>query len=400
MEYFISIFNVNYRVFLIFDRMKRILTAYLLFLLPGATLFSQADTLENLLASRENAIHFRNTLELIAEPATISGTRFFDYHSGIKKTYLFNGDFQVALTVGGPRYHSGEKLRWVHALQFIPSTRVRIFQNDTVFQDKSKPVRTPSYYPRVYYFFSPEKLWNTTNKYNFYFGIGAAHHSNGQDGTEFVDFTDTVNIYNGSFSESLIAQFIVGGRIMLDHKNLDSKQKLDKKRMKRKILVELPTQRNNALNWRLVYEHHPPYFANQKFYDHGVYGGNRLITNFSWISSRHYTTYYRKTGTWAPSGEEQVKESFRLSLIAEYITDLSYNSGGYMHLEKIPLGIMRKRLNVSFTAYKRILDAKFPAIFAQVAYYGSDNYNIYFQKSVFQARVGLAFAFFEYRTLR
>lgn len=379
--------------------MKRIFTAYLLLFLPGAAFLSQTDSLNYLLVSRKNAVHFRNTLELISEPATLSGTRFFDYHSGIKKTYLFNGDFQLALTVGGPKYRSGKKIRFVHALQFIPSTRVRLFQNDTTFQDKSKPVRTPSFYPRVYYFFSPEKLWNTTNKYNFYFGIGAAHHSNGQDGTEFVDFTDTVNIYNGSFSESLIGHFVAGGTITLPSKSLDPAKRLAKKRMKRKILTELPVRKANSLNWRLIYEYHPSYFANQKFYVHGVYGGNRVITHFFWINSRHSMVYHRIGSNWKPSTEAYLKESFRLSLIAEYITDLSYNSGGYNHLEKIPLGMARKRLNISFTAYKRILDAKFPALFAQLAYYGSDNYNIYFQKSLFQVRAGLAFAFFEHRKL-
>ncbi len=368
--------------------------------------FAQNNSLDSLMNSRQSASQFRDVLELISEPATISGTRFFDYHSGIKKPYLFNGEFQLALTMGGPSYFTGRKYKWVHALQFIPCTRVRLFQNDTTWMDKSKPVRTPSYYPRVYYFFSPEKLWNPLRKHRFYFGLGVAHHSNGQDGTEFVDFTDTVNLYNGSFSESLIVHGLVGGNSFLGEKRRTGEfyqkrmQRLEtRKAQKNAVYVYAdPVSHSNMLNWRLLYEHHPGYFANQKFQEHGVYGGNRLIAQFSWINSRTVVYHYCEEKK-ELAREVFKKEFFRLSLNAEYITDLSYNSGGYLHLEKIPLGLLRKRLNVSFTVYKRFLDSRFPALFGQLAYYGSDNYNIYFQQSFFQARFGLAFAFFEYKRI-
>ena len=135
------LFNVNYKVFLIFGQMKAFFTLALLFSVSQtAVSFGQATALDSLLQSRENAQYFRDILELSSEPATLSGTRFFDYHTGIKKTYLFNGDFQVALTIGGPRYHSGNKLKWVHALQFIPSTRVRLFQNSRLNPGAAWPV--------------------------------------------------------------------------------------------------------------------------------------------------------------------------------------------------------------------------------------------------------------------
>jgi hypothetical protein len=96
---------------------------------------------------------------------------------------------------------------------------------------------------------------------------------------------------------------------------------------------------------------------------------------------------------------KKIKETNRLSFNFEYITDLSYNAGGYNNLEKIKFTDVSKRLNISLTYYKRFLDSKYPALFAQLAYYGSENYNIYFQKSSFQARIGLAFGFFKYEKL-
>ena len=36
---------------------------------------------------------FQKDLEQITEPSNLSGTKYFDYHSGIKKAYLFNGNF-------------------------------------------------------------------------------------------------------------------------------------------------------------------------------------------------------------------------------------------------------------------------------------------------------------------
>jgi hypothetical protein len=373
-------------------------------LLPLVT-FGQATALDSLMRSRENASAFRDMLELVSEPATVSGAPL-DYHSGIKKPYIFNGDFQLALTIGGPDYATGRKHKWVHALQFIPSTRVRLFQNDTSWQDKSKPVRTPSFYPRLYYFFSPEKLWNTENKRTLYFGLGAAHHSNGQDGTEFVDFTDTVNIYNGSFSESLIIHALIGGnlhfktRLINNNAQKSRNERVIRKKSQRRTIfsVKEAYEKSNSLNWRLLYEYHPSYFANQKFHQHGVYGGNRIILNLTWINSRFWEKHFYQ-GTTLMITEKSNMENLRLSLNLEYITDLSYNSGGYENLQKIPLGMTSKRLNAALTAYKPVPSTRFLALFGQLAYYGSDNYNIYFQKSFFQARLGAAFAFFEYRKL-
>jgi hypothetical protein len=236
---------------------------YILFLftwLISTVLYCQdnfIDSIKKVYASSEN---FQETLELSQEPSTISGTKFMDYHSGIKKAYIFNGDFQMGITLGGESYISGRKRAWFHALQFVPAARIRILQNDPQYNDKSKPVRTPSFNPRFYYYLTNEHFWNDKRK--IYLGTGIGHHSNGQDGTEFVDFTDTVNIYNGSFSESLINYFLIGGNCRF----ISEKFRYEGNKIKKnKSNFALNNSNILNINWKLGFEYHPPYFANQKF---------------------------------------------------------------------------------------------------------------------------------------
>ncbi len=349
------------------------------------------DSLKKIISTAEN---FRDLMETSYEPTTISGTKFFDYHTGIKKNYLFNGDFQFPFTIGGLNFISGKKNTFFHCFQFVPSAKIRIFNNDSKYKDKSKPVRTPSFYPKLYYYISNSKFYNQDKKY--FLGFGMGHHSNGQDGTEFVDYTDTVNIYNGSFSESLIHYFQIGGSFSKEINKVDS---LAMDLIPGKIFTsKSPTKLINFI-WKIGYEYHPPYFANQKFLKTGIYGGNRAFGNVQWIISRDFLSLMRdvKRDNIIYQIENLEKETGRLSFNFEYITDLTFNSGGFNHLQKIKFFNVQKRANVVLTYYKRILNSQFPAVFAQIAYYGSDNYNIYFQKSTFQARIGLAFGFFTYK---
>lgn len=356
----------------------------ILFLLIIKLSLGQKEKIDSILNNYKSSENFRSTLELAQDASTISGTKFFDYHSGIKKAYLFHGDFSLPFTMGGEDYISGRKRAFFHSFQLLLGSRIRIFQNDQGWNDKSKPVRTPSFNPKLYYFLTNQHFWNDNRK--LYCGLGIGHHSNGQDGTEFVDFSDTVNIYNGSFSESLINYGLIGGNFSM----MSEKFRYEgNKAKKNRSTFALNNSKVLNINWKLGFEYHPPYFANQKFYQSGVYGGNRIFGNIQLLSSKTFSKNFGPT-------YKKNKETNRLTLNFEYITDLSYYSGGFNHLEEIKLTDVQKRLNVNLTYYRRILNSKHPALFAQLAYYGSDNYNIYFQKSTFQARIGIAFGFFKY----
>lgn len=381
----------------------RLLVVFVIVVLGGHISYSQNDNLDLLLKHRENAASFREYLELAVDPTYISGTRFFDYHSGIKKAYLFNGNFQLPFTIGGKKYCFGKKKSWYHAFQFTPEIKVRIFQNDTTFKDKSKPVRTPSYIPKISYFLTNTKYWSQEHtKHNFYIGVSALHHSNGGDGWEFEYGGDsTVNIYDGSFSESLYFQVAIGGLISTQKEYTGRLNRLHHAKTKKgQLVVESADKRDLKLGWKITSEFHPRYFANQKFYDAQVYGGNRVVFSLFHQLAHQYDEFHFKSGKWLASKNPFIQEFCRFSLHLEYITDLTFRSGNLIESEKIKLSDASKRLNISLSFYKRILHSKNLAVFAQLAYYGSDNYNIYFQQSSFTARCGLAFAFFEYRMVK
>lgn len=351
---------------------------------------AQEEKSDSILRIFRNAEDFRNKMELFSDVSTLSGTKFTDYHSGIKKPYLFHGDFSFAYTIGGEDYISGKKKSWYHVIQFVPSAKIRIFQNDPIYGDKSKPVRTPSFYPKIHYFLSNSNFWNNDRK--LFLSVGLGHHSNGQDGTEFVDYTDTVNIYNGSFSESLIGYFAIGG---VFYEFFHDKKKGCKPL---KHVEEKSKKRNFSLKtyWKLGFEHHPVYFANQKFHQTGLYGGNRVFGSITLLTSKNIIPEKLKTNTFKDFNLSMNIEKNRLCINFEYISDLTFYYGGFDSRSKIMLFDIEKRLNLNITYYRRILKSKHPALFAQLAYYSSDNYNIFFQKSLFQARIGLAFGFFEF----
>lgn len=376
----------------------RVLGLLVLSICISSVVSGQTDTLQKIINDRQNSSEFRDYIELLNEPTNISGTRFFDYHSGIKKAYLFNGDFQMPFTIGGNRYISGKRRSWFHAFQFVPEIKVRIFQNDSAYMDKSKPVRTPSYIPKISYFLSNEKWWNPKSSRQFYLGFSALHHSNGGDGWEFnYGYDSTVNIYDGSFSESLYFQVCIGGLIRKELNYQGKKNRLHHNTMqKNQKVLENAEMQLHKLGWKVTGEFHPRYFANQKFYDSQLYGGNRIICNLFYQTAHRFDEHHHKNGIWHKINTIGVKENYRFSFQVEYITDLSYRSGDLIQSEKIKFTDASKRLNVCLSFYKRLFDSHFLSAFAQLAYYGSDNYNIYFQQSLFTARMGLAFAFFEF----
>jgi hypothetical protein len=343
-----------------------------LFLLVNFSHFGQITEEKIQVSAYED---FGKNIQSLVEPSTVSGTKFFDYHSGIKKAFLFNGNFNIPYLISSDKLIIGKNKDFYQVFQFLPEIKVRIFQNDPLYNDKSKPVRTPSYIPKISYLFSHANFWNQNRKLKLFAGISALHHSNGQDGWEF-DFNDSlVNIYNGSFSESLYFQFIVGGKIRFKNKNLTFKYT-------NKNLIE----KFRSVSWKSGYEWHPVYFANQKLHKTGLYGGNRVFLTVLFQKNKIANLNQQATPIHS--------ESSRWMMNFEYITDLSYYSGNNKIRAIIPFWVTKKRLNLSLTYYKKLLKSDNFSFFAQVGYFGSDNYNIYFQQSAFIARTGVAFGQF------
>ena len=357
--------------------------------------------LDALLNSRRKALDFFNTLNTIAEPSTISwiGTDYTYYpdRNNQKKIFVLNGDIKTPIALGGKKWR-------LNTLQFIPQFKVRIFQNDPVHNDRSLPVRTPSYLPGGVWFFSFKNLWKRNEQDNTlkgkYFGIYLFHHSNGQDGTEFVDSTGKLNVYNGNFAEALVGEFIFGG--VKEYysspamKRGSTTTKIAKSKTQK---LESSVNPDRLLYWKISFEwHEASYVTEQVFRNYHLYGKNRV--NFqlglSTIPTYIDLLYSSEKQAYVAVTPKQSKEAWRYILNMNYILDVPYNAGDLNRVTPVkPLDIT-KRLNLYATVYRRIPGAPNAGVFFQLGYYGSDNYNIYFQQSLWQCRFGLALAFFRY----
>ncbi len=81
---------------------------------------------------------------------------------------------------------------------------------------------------------------------------------------------------------------------------------------------------------------------------------------------------------------------FRLNAQASWIMDKTYFWGPFDNLQKVGIENWRKRLNGSLTA-NYCPSYRIPVgLFAQMGYYGSDPYNIYFLQSFWFYRIGFS----------
>ena len=358
---------------------------------------SLLDSLPNeekeVLRKQANALYFSHTLYKQGDPS-ITSTGFSDFNYNLnqskqKKSFLLNGTIQPIINVGGKRWFIKN---YIHTFHMLPSLTFRIFQNDSNQKDHSNPVRTPSLGVRLNYWFTHAKLWNDSLKYKKYFGLSVFHHSNGQDNYEF-EKDSSVNTYNGNFSEILALEFFTGGMRAFDKPIAPSMRNVKSKGF-RHIQFE---SKSSLLYWKLSYELHPRGFTNEKFYKYNLYGRNRLNIQLGYLINpkiRHLT-YSKQRNKWIPMEKTYMsREVRRIVLNCSYILDGVYNTGTTTALKPIGFFDISKRFNTDITWYERIGTTNDFAIFMRVGYYGSDPYNIYFQESLFIARVGIAFGVF------
>ncbi|MDY0282450.1 MAG: hypothetical protein RBR35_18030 [Salinivirgaceae bacterium] len=128
-----------------------------------------------------NATSSIATYNMFREPSKLMIGRGF----GNLDPLIFEGDlipyFMVSLN---------RDVRW--GVEISPRIIMRMYNQ------KSLPVRNPSFMPRVTFFY---QLIDNTNKKRDLFGYCALfHHSNGQDGDFYEPGDTTINTVNGSFS--------------------------------------------------------------------------------------------------------------------------------------------------------------------------------------------------------
>jgi len=235
---------------------------------------------------------------------------------------------------------------WFEA-NIIPSFHIRQNKNSRLmgvltpqiiirmYQEKSAPVRTPSYIPQitVYYRLKSKKEANSLSLYGKF-----AHHSNGQDGEYLLENGD-VNLKTGDFSTNYFEAGII-------------KTNFNKK--------------FNAVQFfGTSFEIHPQGLTNTTMIgSYGLYRWNSIFSIFK-----------------LPVGSEsKEKKRARISLKGE----TTWMFGNLYNWDSFSLN----RLNLSFTFYYHPKFLEELGLFVNV-YHGMDYYNIYFNHQISVIRFGI-----------
>lgn len=366
---------------------------------------------DSIFSQRNTTVDFYQKQIFFSEPSLLSPI-FFDYNTDDKKPFVLHSDVRLPIGLGGPRWSSRKKNEsfWMSYVEVLPAFKVRIFQNDPAKGDTSIPVRTPSLMAGISYIGTSNKWWNKPIAYDedsnactvsHYIGLTAYHHSNGQDGSELID--NQVNLYNGNFGEQVVFKFFYGGNFIANNSSMGNFYDINHRR---ENYSGRPKSRRSALNkedifyWRTGFEYHAweVFGTNVVFKEHYLYGRHRIQLQGGYVLTPFFRDVYFNGKEWVslnPSKPVTRTEAFRVIANIEYITDLKYNEGkNVLFLRKVGFFDIRKRLNVDLTAYYILPGTTSSSLFFRLAYFGSDNYNIYFQNSFFELRLGLAFSFF------
>ncbi|MFT3750649.1 MAG: hypothetical protein QM768_20225 [Agriterribacter sp.] len=352
---------------------------------------------KNILDKRDQNYDFHYTLRKIQEPSQVSSMSNWTIHNmGYqKKNFILDADVQIPISIGGKRFGLNE-------LQVIPRFQFRIFQDDPNVPygtkgDASLPVRTPSAMPGIAYYRTFRNWWNEKKMLLPFVGIYLYHHSDGQDGNE-IDSSGghlRVNVYNGNFSENLIGEFIIGGKVKFEGNDApfflmnDPVHREGKQRY-----VQISNARE--FYWKLSYEWHPKFLSNEVFDQLRIYGRKRINIRTAFITLPTLLEVLDDGRQWCKLVPEKKYERWRFTGNLNYILDRVYYRGEDMaSLQKISQFNLQRRLNLWLTAYRIIRPSKNAAVFAQAGYFGSDNYNIFFNESFWHFKIGLAFGFFD-----
>jgi hypothetical protein len=321
-----------------------------------------------------------------------------------KGSYILSADISPHFNIGG------ERMPFV--FQLTPRYIVRIFRDNEEFNDTSLPVRTPSYMPGGTFFIPLRSPRSTAATYDWYkdkqyLGLAFFHHSNGQDGPEFNE-DGTINVHNGNFSTNFLEfAYNFNKRTKLSGATFGGSCNGDEDC----AANEMPKGYRDVYG-KLGLEQH--FNTTDAIKD--LYGTTRINFNLGYIKTYNARLIiYRNAKGKTKSGskiatdstqnidlvqqmvnkEEKLKscqvvgkcyhkEYVRFLMNTSFIVnELAENSG------------IKNRINADIGMYMRI-SGNTTAWFLMAGYYGSDPYNIYFQKSYFFIRTGVALGFFNY----
>ncbi len=361
---------------------------------------SVSPAVYDLIRKRGQNYDFHYVMRNLQEPSTITSFATWRFHNlGFdKKNLVLEADLQFPISIGGKRFGMNE-------IQVIPRFQVRIFANDRSWPygtkgDISLPVRTPSEMPGLAYYHGFRNWWLNDRIPLQFIGLYVYHHSNGQDGDE-IDTTHNnkrINLYNGNFSEDVIFEFIAGGKINFRGNDIartlrSNQRKLHFQAQGKQIFLRMTNEKE--LFWKLSYEYHPKSLSNTVFDSLRIYGRHRLNIRAGLLFLPKLWELVRDGNKWCSLFSSKKYERWRFTMNMSYIMDKDYYRGDLNNLEKIKPFNLKRRLNILLSSYMVMGRTGFAAAFAQAGYFGSDNYNIYFNDSFWHFKVGLAFTFFD-----
>ena len=275
------------------------------------------------IGGEKNAI---STFNMFQEPSYI----LFGSGIGNLEPLLFEADIAPYFMLS-----FSESVRW--GVELSPRIIIRMYNQD------SYPIRTPSFMPKVTFFY--QFLDKQNNNRDLFTYVSVMHHSNGQEGDFFNSDSSTINTLTGNFSTNWIE-----GGVFLSRPN----ERLLFNTNYIKIYAMYNYKQEEALS--------------------GTYGRLRFFVN--------------------AKSTVKLSEAFRIIVAAgdqnkKYIFNQSINTGwitGKMN-DIRNLDIKRLTFNYSLSFTPTFLTHA--NIFIQY-YYGQDYYNIHFNRQISVIRFGIS----------
>ena len=332
----------------------KVLILIVLFASLGQVFAQEEDTLAAFNRKVRNKLRNYNFAQQTLNYATLSYVSPTGLDRGSpKEWYVLSADVIPQFVFGG------DWMRFV--VHVTPRYKVRILHNNELEGDSSSAVRTPSYMPGATVYF-PVRFFDAENKKLRYVSLAFFHHSNGQDGNEFNE-DGTINRYNGNFSTNFFEP-------AFHFVNRELSGKTDTR------ICKDAEPHYWDLYGRAGYEIHVNTTNDLK----SSYGRQRLNLTLGLIRVINYCDRVRKR----PVGESYYRERWRGVFNATIITDARDRD----------LSGFENRVNADLSFHYRIPSSPNTSGFLSVGYWGSDQYNIYFEDNYFFIRAGLSLGFF------